>query len=160
MTTDGSIQNYTIPNMNNINDDPMFSVHGDIVMNWLYGTDNRVWIALTGGYFSAFNATDVCDHYSDGLGMHLHLNGQDFSESANDDFRIEISNIQSYSLPCEGKKQKVQGKVIGKQLTSGEVYGNYAIYVSNSTTEFPSDQRLSLVMRSKRLSFMIAYLFF
>lgn len=41
MTTGGSIQNFTIPNIENVDDDPIFSVSGDVAMNWMFD-DNGV----------------------------------------------------------------------------------------------------------------------
>lgn len=71
MTTGGSIQNFTIPNIENVDDDPIFSVSGDVAMNWMFD-DNGVWIALTGGHFSADESSD---QNMDGLGIDLGLEG-------------------------------------------------------------------------------------
>ena len=36
------------------------------------------------------------------------------------------------------------------------VYGNYAVYASNSTTNFSTDQKLGLEIKSKKMNFVIA----
>ena len=151
MTTGGSIQNFAIPNIENVDNDPIFSVDGDIAVNWLYGQDNGVRIALTKGHFSA---EENFDHNIDGLGIDLGLR-KDKIEG--EKYKIEVSNIQNCSgSPCGPSQQKIQGKDHGDYYESGVVYGNYAIYVSNSTTKFPYDQKLNLVMKSKKFSYKIA----
>ena len=147
------MQNFTIRNIKNVDDDPIFSVSGDIAMNWWYH-DNGVRIALTGGHLSDKNHND---HKTHGLGVHLHLKKANRAEEENPSSKIEISNIQDCPAPrCKPEKVKVQGKNHGKDLKSGAVYGNYAIYVSNSTAKFPTDQNLDLEMKSKKINFTIA----
>ena len=157
MTVGGSIQNFTIPNITNVDDDPIFSVSGDIAMNWWYA-DNGVRIVLTGGHLSAENEYD---HNTNGLGIHLALKKEKRSEENHAIYRLEISNIQDCpSRKCPGVKLKVQGKNHGKVFKSGPAYGNYAIYVSNSTAKFPTDQNLGLVIKGKKYDFPIGYRFF
>ena len=67
MTEGGSIQNFTIPNIENFDDDPIFSVPGDIAINWRYD-NNGVRVALTRGHLSDENIDDDNTH---GLGNHL-----------------------------------------------------------------------------------------
>ena len=154
VTAGGSIQNFMIPNIANVEDDPIFSVSGDIAMNWWYA-DNGVRIVLTGGHLSA---RDENDYNSNGLGIHLALKGEKKIEGKHANYKLEISNIQNClrSL-CQRGKLKVQGKNHGKvvHLKSGPVYGNYAIYVSNSTAKFPTDQNLGLVIEGKKYDFTI-----
>ena len=52
-----------------IDDDPIFSVPGDIAMNWRYH-NNGVRIALTGGHLSDEDSDDDKTH---GLGTHLSI---------------------------------------------------------------------------------------
>ena len=154
MTAGGPIQNFTIPNITNIDDDPIFSVSGDIALNWL-DYDNGVRIALTGGHLSAENDNDENTH---GLGINLCLKKENRAEEENPNYKIEISNIQDCPRPsCPPGNQNVQGRNHGPDFNSGPVYGNYAIYVSNSTANFPTDQNLDLVMKSKKSRFTIAY---
>ena len=155
MTAGGPIQNFTIPNITNIDDDPIFSVSGDIALNWLV-YDNGVRIALTGGHLSTEN-----DENTHGLGINLWLKNGNRAEEQNPTQKIEISNIQDCPRPsCPIGNQNVQGRNHGSYFNSGPVYGNYAIYVSNSTANFPTDQNLGLVIKSKKSNFTIAYCLF
>ena len=121
MTIGGSIQNFTIPNIENVDDDPIFSVSSDVAMNWMFD-DNIVQTALTGGHFIADESSD---HNMDGLGIDLGLEGEKKTESPL--YKIEISNIQNCSsFPCGQSEQKIQGKDYGDYYNNGLVYGNYA----------------------------------
>ena len=157
MRAGGPIQNFTIPNITNIDDDPIFSVSGDIALNWL-DYDNGVRIAVTGGHLSAENDNDENTH---GLGINLWLKKENKTEERNPTRKIEISNIQDCPRPsCPNGNQNVQGRNRGPVFNSGPVYGNYTIYVSNSTANFPTDQNLGLVIKSKKSNFTIAYCLF
>ena len=117
-------------------------------MNWNF-SDNGIRIALTGGHF---NDKVPSDCSVDGLGIDLGL-----WEKVNSPYEIEISNIQNCSSSeTDVSKKNIQGKNHGNQYESGVVYGNYAIYVSNSTTKFPSNQNLKLKMKGGKFSFTIA----
>ena len=153
VTEGGSMQNFTIPHIKNVADDPVFSVHGDIAMNWRY-QDNGVRITLTGGHLSDEGSNNDNTH---GLEVHLWLKINERAEEENTECKIEVSNIQDCPFPsCGAENQKVQGKNHGIFFKSGPIYGNYAIYISNNTTNFPTDQKLGLEMKSKRTNFMIA----
>lgn len=157
VTAGGPIQNFTIPNITNVDDDPIFSVSGDIALNWWY-YDNGVRISLTGGHLSAQNDNDENTH---GLGINLWLKKENRAEEGNPNYKIEISNIQDCPRSsCPFEKQKIQGKNHGPSFNSGPVYGNYAIYVSNSTAKFPISQNLGLLMKSKKSNFTIGYCLF
>ena len=137
-----------IPNITNIKDDPIFSVAGDLAMNWLYG-DNGVRIALNGSYLSGRN-----DDNTHGLGNHACFYIQTGIE-ASPTCRLEISNIQNCSWPSCGTSERiVQGRDHGRHFKSGPVYGNYAIYVSKSTADFPTSQKLALLIKSKTYYFV------
>ena len=153
VTEGGSIQKFMIPNITNVDDDPIFSVSGDIAMNWRY-YDNGVRIALTGGYLSDENSNGNNTH---GLGLHLWLKVNEKAEEDQPNWKIEILNIQDcLNRSCSPKNLIVQGKNHGNGPKSGPVYGNYAIYASNSSTvKFPTDQKLDLKMKSKKINFMI-----
>ena len=116
-------------------------------MNWNF-SDNGVRIALTGGHF---NDKAPSDCSVDGLGIDLGL------REVNSPYEIEISNIQNCSsTKTDVSEKNIQGKNHGNHYKSGVVYGNYAIYVSNSTTKFPSNQNLKLKMKGGKFSFTIA----
>ena len=102
VTAGGPIQNFTIPNITNVDDDPIFSVSGDIALNWWY-YDNGVRISLTGGHLSAQNDNDENTH---GLGINLWLKKENRAEEGNPNYKIEISNIQDCHVHLKSKKFK------------------------------------------------------
>ena len=145
VTEGGPIQDFKIDGIKNIDDDPIFSVSGDIAMNWWYG-DNGVRIALDGGHLSEEAVNDDNTH---GLGSHLAVDGKNGVDK-HEQYKIEISNIQDCPFfNCDSKQLKVQGKSHGgaSQLESVPVYGNYAIYVSQNATMFPKDKNLTLLIK-------------
>ena len=131
--------------MSNIDDDPIFSVPGDIAMNWRYA-NNGVRIALTGGHLSDADSDDDKTH---GLGTHLSMDW--INKIENYPYKIEISNIQNCSICHPASVITVQGKDHSDTLNSGPVYGSYAIYLANNTMIFPTAQELTLQMKSKNL---------
>ena len=136
-----------IPNIANTNDDPIFSVTGNLAMNWWYA-NNGVRIALDGGYLSAENANDDNTH---GLGNHANADCKTGIEPDDGStYRLEISNIQNCPRSsCGVENRKVQGRDHGSSFKSGPVYGGYAIYVSKSRVRFPTSQTLALLIKSK-----------
>ena len=140
-TKGGPKQVFMVEKMANNNDDPIFSLPGDLAINWWY-TDNGVRIALTGGFLSPANVNDANTH---GLGMDFHINGKTAS-SASVHWKHEISNIQDCPYPsCPATSTKIQGTDHGTLLKSGPVYGNYAIYVSKNARRFPSYRKLLML---------------
>ena len=119
-------------NAQNLGDDPVFSVGGDLAFNWGY-SNNGDRIVLTGGNLSPVGANDDNTH---GLGNHSACNPLT-GTAADNKWAHEISNIQDCPLEtC--KTETLQGTDHGAgSFISGPVYGNYAIYVSNTATSFP-----------------------
>ena len=70
MTEGGPIQESVGVNAQNLGDDPVFSVGGDLAFNWGY-FDNGHRIVLTGGYLSPVGVNDDNTH---GLGNHFLCN--------------------------------------------------------------------------------------
>ena len=114
-------------------------------MNWRY-YNNGVRIALTGGHLSDKDSDDDKTH---GLGTHLSIDWINKTEMY--PYKIEISNIQNCSSCRPATVITVQGKDHSYTLNSGPVYGSYAIYLANNTMIFPTDQELTLQMKSKNL---------
>ena len=140
-TKGGPIQVFMVENMVKNNDDPIFSLPGDLAINWWY-YDNGVRIALTGGHLSP---ADVNDQNTHGLGCNFHINGKR-GTSISLAWKHEISNIQNCPIPsCPESHVKLQGTDHGSGLTSGPVYGNYAIYVSKNARRFPSYHKLLML---------------
>ena len=74
--------------MINNDNDPIFSVPGDIAMNWLY-TNNDHRIVLTGGHLTKKNVDDDKTH---GLGNHCNID-KNTKRVLSLDGRAEIINI-------------------------------------------------------------------
>ena len=127
-----------VQDMANNNDDPVFSVPGDLAINWWYG-NNGARIALTGGHLSA---ADVDDDNTHGLGCHFSINGT----TGTNGYAVwahEISNIQDCPISsCPSSKIKIQGTDHGSGLKSGPVYRSYAIYVSKEAQRFPTNCKM------------------
>ena len=122
-------------------------------MNWNF-SDNGVRITLTGGHFSDTVPNDCS---VDGMGIDLGLLEGPTGRRVKSTYEIEISNIKKCpSSETKVSEKNIQGKNHGKHYKNGVVYGNYAIYVSNSTTKFPSNQNLKLKMKGGKFSFTIA----
>ena len=132
-----------VEDMANNKDDPIFSVSGDLAINWWYG-NNAARIALTGGHLSA----DVDNDNTHGLGNSFGIDRKTgkLIHSAH-----ETSNIQDCLYPsCPSSRVKIQGTDHERNLKSGPVYGNYAIYVLKKAQKFPINLKmLMLEMWSK-----------
>ena len=130
-----------VQNMANNNDDPIFSIPGDLAINWWY-SNNGARITLTGGNLSPANKDDGNTR---GLGNHFNMVVKT-GISNGDSGKHEISNIHDCPYPsCPISKMKIQGSDHGIGLTSGPVYGNYAIYVSKDARRFPSSRKMLML---------------
>ena len=87
MTEGGPLQESISAMAKNLEDDPVFSVNGDLAFNWVY-TNNGVRIVLTGGHLSAADSNVENTH---GLGNHI-----SFGEHTG---AREISNIHDCPHP-------------------------------------------------------------
>ena len=132
VTEGGPIQLSVSKTAQNLGDDPIFSVGGDLAFNWAYG-NNGARIVLTGGRLSHANTDDDNTH---GLGNHFACNPLTGTPWAGYKtvWNHEIANIQNRVSPT-----LVQGTDhgTGSKYISGPVYGNYAIYVSEDASSFP-----------------------
>lgn len=127
VTQGGPIQDTFSNGAKNLEDDPIFSVNGDLAFNWAYD-NNGCRIALTGGHLSPPNVNDDNTH---GLGQDFYgdpLTNTAWSYPGN---AVDASVIQDCSLVKGCKNLRFQGK------NGGEVYGSYAIYVSMYADSFP-----------------------
>ncbi|XP_063683683.1 uncharacterized protein LOC134818173 [Bolinopsis microptera] len=132
VTEGGPLQEDVSKTAQNMADDPIFSVDGDLAFNWAYG-NNGVRIVLTGGHLSVLGSND---HNTHGLGNHFAVNPHT-GITTHMEWAHEISNIQGSGMPTV-----VQGidHGSGNQYINGPVYGNYAIYVSEHADTFPGDK--------------------
>merc|ERR1712224_1100448 len=102
-TSGGPIQVFLARNARNLKDDPIFSVDGDLALNWGYMYDsqpdngNGCRIALTGGHLSR---ADVNDDNTHGLGNNFAINPKTCETGKSSTFwKHEISNIQDCPIP-------------------------------------------------------------
>jgi len=135
VTEGGPIQESVSNNAQNMEDDPVFSVGGDLAFNSAYAGNNGARIVLTGGRI--YGPGDSLDNNIHGLGNHFACNPLTGIATPGYEkvWNHEISNIQD--SPGVGPIL-VQGTDHGtaSNYTSGPVYGNYAIYVSEDATSF------------------------
>jgi len=110
--------------------DPIFGVDGELAFNWWY-SNNGARIALSGGHLSDPGANDDGTH---GLGNEL--GGYTRSGHGSDAWTHDVANVQGY---CHGGTCKIQGTDHGYYLSSGPVYGQYAIYIMASASGFAPD---------------------
>jgi hypothetical protein len=130
-TEGGHIEEYTMPGLTGSNLDPIFSVGGDLALNWQY-SNNGARIALTGGHLSDASTNDDDTH---GLGNEF---GADTASGAwSSSWWHDVANIQG---DCHGGSCSVQGTDHGSALNTGTMYGQYAIYVSSTAESFPCAQ--------------------
>ena len=133
VTDGGPIQESIAEDAENMEDDPIFSVGGDLAFNWAYH-DNGCRIALTGGHLSKANVNDDNTH---GLGNDYHINPLTNTRYSGL-WNFDISNIQNCPYPtCKHKKIQGSDRGPGWRGQTGPVYGNYAIYVSFDAERFP-----------------------
>jgi len=148
VTEGGPLQESVSKSAQNMEDDPIFSVGGDLAFNWGY-TDNGHRIVLTGGNLSPAGVNDDNTH---GLGNDFMCNPHT-GVSYSNKWSHEISNIQDcpnskWSTSCQVQLQGSDSGTKKDMLINGPVYGNYAIYVSEDAKSFPGPGRkLELEMK-------------
>ena len=136
----GPKQEFIIPNTTNMDDDLIFSVPGDVAINWVY-TNSGHRILITGGHLSAKDSNDDNTY---GLGNNYYLNVERTS-SQESCCECEIAIIRNCAKPECPDKVRAQGTDHGTLVLSGTVYGNYTIYVSEYAKTFPTYPRLLFV---------------
>lgn len=127
VTEGGPIQEDVLDGAMNLEEDPIFSVGGDLAFNWVYG-DNGVRVVLTGGYLS-----DSESGNTNGLGKDLLCECRTRTSTTTSTSNIEISNIQDGRYSAQGTDHGTN-----KRIVPGPVFGNYAIFVSRNADSFPS----------------------
>ncbi|XP_063689988.1 uncharacterized protein LOC134822717 [Bolinopsis microptera] len=94
VTQGGPIQESVADDADNLGDDPIFSVGGDLAFNWTY-SNNGCRIALTEGHLSG---ADVNDDNTHGLGNDFGINP--LTDTINSVWAHDISNIQDCPMPA------------------------------------------------------------
>lgn len=117
---------FTSPNMLDKDMDPIFAVDGGLVFNWRW-SDNGVRI----GNSKAFCEGDLTANHNDnyfGLGNDLWI--------GSDQLWFDVG---VYQEKCDRPFRNGQGSDIGTSITSNKLYGQYAIYVSDTAEIFPCE---------------------
>merc|ERR1712178_579800 len=134
-TSDKYTYNYRSPNW--VTKDPIFSVDGHLVFNWLY-RDNGVRIGVSGNYRGSGR---LPKYPGDDTFVGL---GNSFDKGrGNGKWRHDVGVYRGY------KQKSSRGTDHGSQLASGKMEGQYAIFVSDSATRFPctsEHRQLQVVM--------------
>jgi len=128
-TKDTHIYSYIAYDMENEKEDPIFSVNGGLVFNWWWA-GNRVRIgnsaAYSGDGLPEIGQNGALDNYQ-GI-------GNDFAN-----FKGYSHDVGLNQPDCSGTNCRVQGTDHGTLLKNGPLYGQYAIYISNTATTFPCE---------------------
>ena len=134
-TLGGELQNTVLPNAQFLDDDPIFSLDGDLAFNWRYA-NNGCRIALNSSNLSPADSDDDNTH---GFGNHFAVNPKSCQAEGNQDlWSHEMSVIQDCPTPsCTTVKTVGTDHGTGASLTSGPLYGQYAIFVSQFSKNFP-----------------------
>ena len=124
VTEGGPLQEEAAATAQNLHNDPVFSVAGDLAFNWRY-TDNGHRIVLTGGHLSA---EDSNDDETRGIGNDIACNP--ITEVSSNRLAIDFLNT-------DGSVQGTEGMSKYPNWSRTPAYGNYAIYVSEDASYFP-----------------------
>ena len=128
VTEGGPLQESVGANAHNLNDDPIFSVGGDVGFNW-NNDDNGHRLVMTGGFIAS--ATENSDK-TRGFGNDFWCNPKTEVSVGEQNLAHEISNQDRSAGYWQGSDNG-SGYARG-----GPVYGNYAIYVSEDADSFPA----------------------
>ncbi|KAL5265612.1 hypothetical protein ACHWQZ_G006359 [Mnemiopsis leidyi] len=126
VTEGGPIQESIADYAQNIDDDPIFAVGGDLAFNWIY-SNNGNRITLTGGHLSE---ADSNDDNTRGIGNTIQGN-------VKAGIRTNDYYISDVTRAAGTYRKTVQGTDHGVYLNGGPAYGNYAIFVSTTGRQFP-----------------------
>jgi len=137
VATYNSTFTYMSYNMANQERDPIFGVDGALVFNWWSGTTDGVRIASSNAHCDDdLPSSSENTNKFFGLGNEIDSTAAS-SGKASSKWWGDVGNYEcSY-----GYTKRVQGTDHGTGYTSGDVYGQYAVYVSDDATTFPCEGR-------------------
>jgi len=149
-TSGGPIQTYldpaAAPRIEEAGEDPVFGVGGDLALNWWYA-ENGCRVALTGGHLSGREDDDDNTH---GLGNNYAINGRTAQSDGHNtwEWQHEIANIQDCpQWTCNRVQVQGSDHGYGHKLISTPPLGQYAIYVSETASKFPTKTKaLEVIM--------------
>jgi len=126
-TSDKYTYNYRSPKKSSAKKDPIFSVDGQLVFNWLYG-DNGVRIGVSGNYRGSGSLPkNPGDDTFVGLGNSFDIK----SNEGNSHWKHDVGVYKKYRVGSS------QGKDHGSRVSDGHMVGQYAIFVSDAAARFP-----------------------
>ena len=128
VTEGGHLQQSIGAAAQNLEDDPIFSVGGDVAFNW-NNDDNGHRLVMTGGILAL--AKESSDK-TRGFGNDFGCNPKTGVSHGGQNWAHEISNQVRSDMFWQGSDN---GGVYAAR--KGPVYGNYAIYVSEDAETFP-----------------------
>lgn len=130
-TSDNYTYNYRSHHKSSEKKDPIFSVDGQLVFNWLY-RDNGVRIGVSGNYRGVGRLTaNADDDAFVGLGNSFHISTAD----GNNAYKQDVGVHKGYVI------RGSQGTDHGSSLKDGMLLGQYAIFISNAAATFPCNDK-------------------
>jgi len=133
-TYDHPTYNWISPTMVAKDQDPIFNAKGALAFNWWYG-DNAVRIGNSDNYcgHSGLPGEEQDSNNFWGLGNDGGVAAAKSKSSGYSWFDLGIQNCDTHW------SQRIQGSDHGTKGKDGNVYGQYAIYVSDQAKEFPCE---------------------
>jgi len=134
-TKDHCTYSYMAHDMAHKKKDPIFAVDGGLVFNWWY-SGNGVRIGNSNAYSGDDLPAADQDHWLD----NYHGFGNDFAAVTKNGGGSSSwwHDVGVHQKDCSGYNCAIQGKDHGTAWKSdGKLYGQYAIYISDSATSFP-----------------------
>ena len=128
--------------------DPIFGAEGGLVFNWGYG-NNVVRIGVPGGRYIPYVLPAIGDNTDDfhGLGNDFHMSLDGVPGSLN--WWHDVAKI---GPKCFGASCKPVGTDHGANLSDGECWGSYAIYVSEDAKSFQCQERTLEISMTPRIA--------
>ncbi|CAE7839108.1 unnamed protein product [Symbiodinium sp. CCMP2592] len=138
-STGGPVFEYMKPGMSGSDTDPIFATKGRLMVNWWY-SNNGARIALEDG--SHYNGVLPKASPKNRNDDDVHGLGNEFGASTSAGKGSGAwwhDAAQKMTGDCHGGTCKMLGKDHGTNLKDGDYYGNYAIYLSSDSSNFPCE---------------------
>jgi len=133
-TNDNYTSSYISPTMVDKDKDPILSLDGALVFNW-WASNDGVRIGNSKAYCSGNDLPAEGVNSNNYMGLGNDLSGQTQSGGGSDQWRSDVG-IQDCGV---GYGSRVQGTDHGYGYSSGTLYGQYAVYVSDVAETFPCE---------------------
>eukprot|EP00439_Symbiodinium_sp_Y106_P075134 s87_g14.t2 len=138
-STGGPVFEYMKAGMSGSDTDPIFATKGRLMVNWWY-SNNGARIALEDG--SHYNGLLPKASPKNRNDDDVHGLGNEFGASTSAGKGSGAwwhDAAQKMTGDCHGGTCKMIGKDHGTNLKDGDYYGNYAIYLSSESSNFPCE---------------------